>query len=244
MRKITAVATLATLSACLTTAPAFAGDSTSRAEAVGVGMGATVGALAGGPVGFIVGAAIGAKVGDEYHQKGAEVSALGSELHVAEERAATLQQAVDDLQASLDSQRGDLERLQASSTADASQLLRGGVAIDLLFRTDEDELTADTQARIAELAGTLAAMPEIRLHLDGYADERGDATYNQELSERRARHVRELLIGNGVAGNRITLVAHGEAEAPDGRIDSYALERKVSMTLLVGDSDSLAANPE
>lgn len=241
MRRIIVVAAVA---GCLAAGPALAENRTSKPEAIGVGMGATVGALAGGPIGFLVGAAIGAKVGDEFHQKDRQVDELGGELHLARGEAAELERTVRNLHASLESERRALRQLRASAAPDVTQLLRDGVAFDLLFRTAEDELTAETQRRLGELAATLAGMPEIRLQLDGYADERGDAAYNQALSERRAAHVRDLLTGYGVPGNRITFDAHGEAAAADARPDSYALERRVSMTLLLGEAEAVAANPE
>lgn len=235
---------VAAVAGCLAAGSAPAENRTSKPEAVGVGMGATVGALAGGPVGFIVGAAIGAKIGDEFHQKDRQVDELDGDLHVARSQAAELERTVRNLHASLESERHAMRQLRASVAPDVTELLRDGVAIDLLFRTAEDELTAATQRRLAELATTLAAMPEIRLHLDGYADERGDSAYNRELSERRAQHVRDLLTGHGVPESRITFVAHGESVASDARPDSYALERRVSMTLLLGDAEAVADNPE
>lgn len=241
MRRIIVVAAVA---GCLAAGPALAETRTSKPEAIGVGMGATVGALAGGPIGFVVGAAIGAKIGDEFHQKDRQVDELDDDLHVARSQAAELERTVQNLHASLESERRAMQELRASGAPDVTELLRDGVEIDLLFRTAEDELTAETQRRLAELATTLAAMPEIRLHLDGYADERGDAAYNQALSERRAQHVRDFLTGYGVPGNRISFVAHGESVAADARPDSYALERRVSMTLLLGDAEAVAANPE
>jgi hypothetical protein len=39
-------------------------------------------------------------------------------------------------------------------------------------------------------------------------------------------------------------MAHGESAAADDSIDSYALERKVSVTLFLDDTRHLAANPE
>jgi outer membrane protein OmpA-like peptidoglycan-associated protein len=241
MQRIIVVATLA---GCLAAGSALAENRTSKPEAIGVGMGATVGALAGGPIGFIVGAAIGAKVGDEFHQKDRQVDELGGELHLARSQAAELERTVSNLHASLESERRARQQLRASVAPDVTQLLRDGVAIDLLFRTAEDELTAETQRRLAELGATLAGMPEIRLRLDGYADERGDAAYNQALSERRAEHVRGVLTGYGVPGNRITFAAHGEAPAADARADSYALERRVSLTLLLDETEAVADNPE
>ncbi len=234
----------AALVICVTAAPAYGAESSSRPEAIGVGMGATVGAIAGGPVGFILGAAIGAKIGDEYHRKDVEVATLTSGLQYSEERVTTLQSSVTALQASLATRTRDLENMQASTAPDMQELWRAGIAIDLLFRTGEDVLTDDTRVRLGELANSLSAMPEIRLQLDGFADERGDESYNQALSERRAQHVRDLLTGQGVAESRITVVAHGESAAVDASADSYALERKVSVTLFAGDTQHLAANPD
>jgi outer membrane protein OmpA-like peptidoglycan-associated protein len=234
----------ATLISGVLAAPLQAAESTSRPEAIGVGMGATVGAIAGGPVGFIVGAAIGARIGDGFHQKDVEAATLADGLRFSTERVGTLEHTVRTLQASLDSQAGELERMQATAAPDIQDLLQAGIALDVLFRTDEDVLTDDTRTRVGELAATLAAMPEIRLQLDGFADERGDATYNQALSERRARFVRDLLVDHGITDDRITVMAHGESAAADDSIDSYALERKVSVTLFLDDTRHLAANPE
>lgn len=241
MRKILVAATVA---GCLAGGPALAESRTSKPEAIGVGTGAVVGALAGGPIGFIVGAAVGAKIGDEFHERDRRVDTLSGDLAAARGQVDELERGIRNLHASLDSERRELRELRASAAPDISDLLRDGVAIDLLFRTAEDELTDDTRGRLGELATTLAAMPDIRLHLAGFADERGDATYNQALSERRARHVRDLLTGHGVPADRITVVAHGEAVAADQSADSYALERRVSMTLMLGEAESVAANPE
>jgi outer membrane protein OmpA-like peptidoglycan-associated protein len=156
----------------------------------------------------------------------------------------TLEHKVRNLQASLDSQAGELERVQATKAPGIQDLLQAGIALDLLFRSDEDILTDETRTRVGELAATLAVMPEIRLQLDGFADERGDAGYNQALSERRARFVRDLLVDHGITDDRITVLAHGESAAADDSIDSYALERKVSVTLFLDDTRHLAANPE
>ena len=112
-----------------------------------------------------------------------------------------------------------------------------------MFRTDEDVLADTTGGKLQKLATTLAAMQDVQIQLDGFADERGDATYNQQLSVRRADHVRDILLANGISASRIQVNAHGESPAPDSNVDSYALERKVSLTLYVDESTSFASNP-
>jgi outer membrane protein OmpA-like peptidoglycan-associated protein len=230
--------------ACLAAGPAAAANKASKQETLGVGMGATVGAIAGGPVGLIVGAAIGAKIGDQFHRKDVEVVRLDSSLKSSQSRVAELERDVNSLNAGIDRLNGDLQRMNASARPELLSLLQAGIEMDLLFRTDEHQLPDSTRAKLAELSASLASMPDVHVHLDGFADERGDSTYNQLLSVQRADFVRQVLEENGIAAERIGLTAHGESPAVDDRADSYALERRVSLTLFVQDPPSLAANPD
>jgi outer membrane protein OmpA-like peptidoglycan-associated protein len=144
----------------------------------------------------------------------------------------------------LDTLSAELQRLQRYASPEIASLLQAGIAMDLLFRTDEAVLSDTTGSRLHELATTLASMPGIRVQLDGFADERGDEQYNQQLSEQRVAFIRDQLVAAGVDISRITATAHGESPAQDDSIDSYALERRVSLKLYTDDVTSFAANPE
>ena len=144
----------------------------------------------------------------------------------------------------LDTLSAELQRMQRYASPEMVNLLQAGIAMDLLFRTDEAVLADTTGGRLHELATTLAAMPGIRVQLDGYADERGDELYNQQLSEQRVNFIRDQLVIAGVDASRITAAAHGESPAQDDTVDSYALERRVSLKLYTEDVTSVAANPE
>ena len=226
---------LAGFIAILTAAPAFA-ESASREEGVGVGLGATIGGIAGGPVGIILGAAFGAKLGDEMHQRNEAVESLSASLQGSQNRVSELEQDIDAL-------GGDLQRLQEESRPELLRLLQAGIEMELLFRTDEHVLAATTGSRLQQLATSLATMSDVFVQLDGFADERGDAAYNQKLSDRRAAHVRDVLVANGVPAERISVRAHGESQAADDNVDSFAFERKVSLTLYIENSPSFAAAP-
>lgn len=220
---------------------AFA-KSSPKEEHIGVGIGATVGALAGGPVGAIVGAAIGAKFGDGYSKKNDEIADLSASLQLSSERVVDLEQSITELNRDVSVLDSDLRRLQAQARPELLSLLQAGIEMDLLFRTDERVLIDETRSRVGQLASTLASMPDVHIQLDGFADERGDETYNRQLSAERASYIRKLLIDNGVASDRISVSAHGESPASDASADSYALERKVSLTLFIQASPSLAAS--
>jgi outer membrane protein OmpA-like peptidoglycan-associated protein len=146
------------------------------------------------------------------------------------------------LNRNLDSLSAELERLRAVDRPELVSLMQAGIAMDLLFRTDEHVLADTTGGRLAELAGELAIMSDIRVQLDGFADERGDSDYNLQLSQKRVEFVREQLVAAGVDPSRIQVSAHGEAPAQDESADSYALERRVSLRLFIDNSRPLAAN--
>lgn len=221
--------------------PAVAGDRASKQETVGLGVGATLGAIAAGPVGFFVGAAVGAKIGDEFHQKEAEITTLSTTLERSEGRVSALEQNIARLNADIDTLNHDLRQAAAGPGEEVINLLKTGIEMDLLFRTAEHELPEATREKLGTLGQSLAGMPDVTVRLDGFADERGDADYNQELSVRRAEAVRQVLAASGVAGDRIALEAHGESPAADQTADSLALERKVRLTLRLDDETPAVA---
>ena len=221
--------------ALLGTGAAHASDP-SKEEKVGVGTGAVIGGIAAGPVGFMIGAAIGAKVGDTIHQKNESIDSLN----------ASLQRSKVDmrrLNANYAATKVELEKIQEVARPELVSMLQAGIAMDLLFRTDESVLADTTGDRLATLGRTLAAMDDIQVQLDGFADERGDETYNYELSQKRVEFVRDQLIAVGIDPARIRVSAHGEAPAQDASADSYALERRVSLTLFIDNPESVAQLP-
>lgn len=234
MRNIT-TAIIASV-AVLCAGPAAAAAA-SKEENIGVGSGALIGVAAGGPVGLIIGAAIGAKVGDTLYRKKEEITQLESSVDSSNTTIMRLEHDIDTL-------GGEVERLQGLARPELVSLMQAGIAMDLLFRTDESVLADTTGVRLNELASTLATMGDIHIRLDGFADERGDADYNQALSEKRVRFVRDQFVAAGVNPNRISIAAHGESAAQDETLDSYALERRVSVKLFIDESPSVASNAQ
>lgn len=215
---------------------AAAAEKSRRNQNIGVSSGVVVGAIAAGPFGAVVGAAIGAKLGDEFDEKNQQIAGLRTDMDHSSARLASLQRDVDSLGAELD-------RLNELARPELLDLMQAGIEMDLLFRTDEAVVADATGARLATLAGTLARMDDVRIQLDGFADERGDESYNKALSARRVQFIRDQFVAAGVHPGRISTTAHGESMAQDNSPDSYALERRVSLRLFIDDSPSVAANP-
>ena len=226
----------------LATAPALA-DGASKEESAGVGIGAVIGGVAGGPLGAIIGATLGDKIGDEFYERNEEVDSLSASLKGSKDDVSSLERNIDALQSEIRVRDGELQQARELAKPELATLLQAGIEMDLLFRTDEHVLSDTTGIRLQQLAASLAADPDIQIRLDGFADERGDAEYNRKLSGMRAEHVRDVLVTAGIPAARITVSAHGESPATEQNVDSFALERRVSLTLYMGDTPSFASNP-
>jgi outer membrane protein OmpA-like peptidoglycan-associated protein len=57
--------------------------------------------------------------------------------------------------------------------------------------------------------------PDAKLSLSAYADGRGDGTYNQKLSELRVQRVKDFLVSQGVAADKIDTAAYGQKQQLD-----------------------------
>jgi peptidoglycan-associated lipoprotein len=65
--------------------------------------------------------------------------------------------------------------------------------------------------------------------IEGHCDERGSIEYNQELGQRRANSVRDLMIKRGIPGYKLTAISKGELEPVDFNKTevAYAKNRRV-----------------
>lgn len=57
--------------------------------------------------------------------------------------------------------------------------------------------------------------PDAKLSVSAYADERGPNKHNQSLSDRRAERVRDFLVSQGIAAEKIDTTAHGDTNQLD-----------------------------
>ena len=74
--------------------------------------------------------------------------------------------------------------------------------------------------------------PSANAELIGYADELGDVSYNQKLSEKRANKVKELLVASGIDATRLTFRGAGEDASVDkNSTGARQLVRRVTFKL-------------
>lgn len=154
-------------------------------------IGATTGAAAGGVIGKATGstargAIIGAAVG------GAAGALIGRQMDKqAEELAmaipgATVQRVGEGIVVTFDS--------------------------GILFGFDSDKLSPAAQENLRNLAESLKKHANTEVLLVGHTDSVGSDSYNQGLSERRAKAAADYLIALGLPATRIKATGRGESE--------------------------------
>jgi outer membrane protein OmpA-like peptidoglycan-associated protein len=102
------------------------------------------------------------------------------------------------------------------------------------FKTDSDELTAESLAILDGVSETLVANPEIRVMVAGHTDSDGDDAYNKDLSQRRAQSVVDYLVGKGVAAQNMEAAGFGEEQpfASNETAEGKAQNRRVELNRL------------
>lgn len=73
----------------------------------------------------------------------------------------------------------------------------------LLFEVDSDKLLPELRTKVDTMGRSLSSVGIERLRVEGHTDDQGAQAYNQELSERRARAVAQVLIDAGFASEQV-----------------------------------------
>ncbi len=218
-------------------------------ELVGLTSGAVLGAVVGGPVGAIIGAfagtLIGKTVGDDSEiqtqkemlvQQQQSIEIQTSELTALHEKQQSLAEVTDEYLL-VQSQLTDLREAQQQ------QLQELAIGLNVQFKTGSSTIEPHFEQQLDDVAYLMALSPELMLDLTGYADRRGDSTFNQALSEQRLIEVTSYLQSQGVSAERLHAKAFG-ASAPLHAQQSFEndfFDRRVTLKIMpVGEA--LAAN--
>jgi len=80
----------------------------------------------------------------------------------------------------------------------------------IFFDTDKFNVDAEDQSTLQRQVQWLAQYPNVRVTVEGHADERGTREYNLALGERRANSAKNYLASLGVDASRVQTVSYGK----------------------------------
>ena len=178
-----AIALVAGMGIAGCTNPDGTANNTGTGIAAGAGIGAVLGrAIGGNGRGAVIGGIIGAGIG----------GAIGDDL--------------DRQEAALRQQMGG----SGVSIVNTGSQLIVTLPEAITFPVDSAQLKSSFVSSLNALARNLQEYPNTTVEVVGHTDSTGAASYNQQLSERRALSVRSVLLNAGVSSSRLRAFGQGE----------------------------------
>ncbi|HVZ79059.1 MAG TPA: peptidoglycan-associated lipoprotein Pal [Gemmatimonadaceae bacterium] len=109
-------------------------------------------------------------------------------------------------------ERARQDSIDAANRArmEAAAKARAALEAKIYFDFDKSDLRDDAKSTLDSKLPVLQANPNVRIRIEGNADERGSDEYNQALGMRRAEQAKRYLISKGIAESRIDIASNGE----------------------------------
>lgn len=112
------------------------------------------------------------------------------------------------------------------------------VALNVPFANNSDVVISDSLPQVSELSRFMQQYPLTKVEIKGFTDDRGAASYNQQLSQKRAEAIAKILVNRyNIKADRITAIGYGEAQpiatnaTPEGRAKNRRVEALVGTTV-------------
>jgi len=172
----------------------------------------------------------------------------GQAASAADQKATSAQQAANGAQQSADNAKAFAEQGidRLGRTIDGMNKYDMAKSATVLFPVNRWNLNQDAKDQLADLAKQATAGDRYVIEIQGFTDKTGSATYNDQLSQRRAEEVaRFLTIEYKVPVRSITMLGEGYAQpvADDHTRDGRKQNRRVEVKLWVPESASSRTVP-
>lgn len=102
----------------------------------------------------------------------------------------------------------------------------------IYFEYDSAKLTSESITILETHGSFIAGNGEVRVRLEGHADERGSREYNIALGDRRAQSVSRVLLFQGASTDQIETVSYGEEQPAVAAHDEDAWSKNRRVELI------------
>ncbi|MCP8900110.1 OmpA family protein [Gilvimarinus xylanilyticus] len=136
-----------------------------------------------------------------------EAKSAQEQAKAAQQEALAAQARADEMSERAKKLERDLENISTQETDRGLVLTLGNI----LFEVDKSTIKQGSQRTLERVAGFLNEYPDRDVMIEGFTDSTGSEDYNQDLSQRRARSVKDTLVNNGVTSARIKTRGYGES---------------------------------
>jgi peptidoglycan-associated lipoprotein len=209
-------------------------------EVIGLSSGVIIGTAIAGPIGGIIAGIFGVMIADDVNsdkkleianrsleQKDLQLFVMQQNFEQAKEGAAVQIAAMD-------------SALEQATFRQSVQEIESNIQ----FKTASYELEEHYKSQLNLIAQTLQKNPKLSITLSGFADKRGDSTFNQALSEQRALTVKNYLVDNNVKAEQVMTVSFGETALVSSGVhfEDDFFDRRVMLKVSDEHTQMTAAN--
>lgn len=213
--------------------------------ALGAGIGAVIGKELGGDVGMLVGAGIGAGIG----------YLIGNEIDTRRENLAKLakEENVEIVSQNIVQNNNQVVAKNVKDETNKGNIIGDSFTVfsnEQQFGLNSSNLNPKAEQLFNKIASEYKNSDK-KILIIGHTDDSGSSSYNQKLSEERAKNVGNIFSINGVKKSNIYYLGAGENNpiANNNTVDGANKNRRVEIVELKDESDILnyasrTSNPE
>jgi len=229
--------------ACLLSSSAIAEQRSQQQktnEVIGLSTGAIIGTAIAGPIGGIIASILGVMIAEDVNaDKKLETS--NTALKQKDQQLFVMQQNFEQVK--------KRAMVQIASMDSALEQARFNYSIpeiesNIQFKTASYVLEAHYKSQLDLIAKTLQKNPTLSITLSGFADKRGNSTFNQVLSEQRALTVKNYLMDNNVNEEQVITISFGETALVSAGVnfEDDFFDRRVMLKVSDEQTEMTAAN--
>jgi len=110
-----------------------------------------------------------------------------------------------------------------ASLQDEFTLLAESIREFVVFEPSSDVLPPSASFILDDIVSALDSFPEVLIEIAGHTDSHSSATYNQELSQKRAQAVADYLASQGIDKSRLRPNGYGESQPIASNDTNYSI---------------------
>ena len=175
-------------------------------EVIGLSTGAIIGTAIAGPIGGIIASILGVMIAEDVNAD-KKLQIANNLLQQKDQQLLVMQQNFKQVK-----ERATLHIASMDSALEKAVFEQGTPEIEsnIQFKTASYFLEEHYKSQLDLIAQTLQKNTKLSITLSGFADKRGDSTFNQALSEQRVLTVKNYLMSKNVKEAQVITYSFGE----------------------------------
>ena len=209
-------------------------------EVIGLSSGAIIGTVIAGPLGGIIASIFGVMIADDLNSDKRLETAKHS-LEQKDQQLLVMQQSFEQVKERAMVQMASMDNaLELAAFKHSAPEMESNIQ----FKTASYILEEHYKSQLDLIANTLQKNPKVSITLSGFADKRGDSTFNQALSMQRALTVKNYLVNKNVKEEQIITHSFGESSLVSAgtNFEDDFFDRRVMLKVSDDQAEMTAAN--